>query len=94
MKKQIALSVSRSSAMRRVPQSDEFRTNVHTGARVEKHRLTKREKEICRIVGPKLVRDGLSLAGIDLLGEKLIEVNVLSPGGIVNINRLVHRPKT
>ena len=75
-------------AMRRVPQSDEFRTNVHTGARVEKHQLTKREKEICRIVGPKLVRDGLSLAGIDLLGEKLIEVNVLSPGGIVNINRL------
>ena len=26
--------------------------------------------------------------GIDLIGEKLIEVNVLSPGGIVNINRL------
>jgi glutathione synthase len=34
------------------------------------------------------VQDGLYFVGIDLIGGKLIEVNVLSPGGIVNINRL------
>jgi glutathione synthase len=34
------------------------------------------------------VKDGLYFVGLDLIGGKLIEVNVLSPGGIVNINRL------
>ena len=75
-------------AMRRIPPEGDIRSNVHVGGRVIKHTLTKRDKEICSVVGPRLVRDGLLFAGIDLIGEKLIEVNVLSPGGIVNINRL------
>jgi glutathione synthase len=75
-------------AMRRIPEESDNRANVHAGARVEKHSLTKKELEICRLIGPKLVSDGLLFAGIDLIGEKLIEVNVTSPGGIININRL------
>ncbi|MDG1675285.1 MAG: glutathione synthetase, partial [Flavobacteriales bacterium] len=46
------------------------------------------EKQLCKKIGPKLVADGLYFVGLDLIGGKLIEVNVLSPGGIVNINRL------
>jgi len=75
-------------AMRRVPAPDDARSNVHAGGRVEKHVLTAEEKRVCNIVGPKLVKDGLYFVGLDLIGGKLIEVNVLSPGGIVNINRL------
>lgn len=75
-------------AMRRVPAPDDARSNVHAGGRVEKHVLTAEEKRVCSIVGPKLVKDGLYFVGLDLIGGKLIEVNVLSPGGIVNINRL------
>jgi glutathione synthase len=75
-------------AMRRVPAPDDARSNVHAGGRVEKHILTAEEKRVCNIVGPKLVKDGLYFVGLDLIGGKLIEVNVLSPGGIVNINRL------
>ena len=44
------------------------------------------EIKLCEIVGPKLVDDGLYLVGIDLMGGKLIEVNVCSPGGFVEIN--------
>ena len=45
-------------------------------------------RELCAHLGPKLVRDGLYLAGLDVIGGKLIEVNVLNPGGITRINRL------
>lgn len=75
-------------AMRRVPAPDDARSNVHAGGRVEKHILSAEEKRLCKIVGPKLVKDGLYFVGLDIIGGKLIEVNVLSPGGIVNINRL------
>lgn len=75
-------------AMRRVPAPDDARSNVHAGGRVEKHVLSAEEKRLCKVVGPKLVKDGLFFVGLDIIGGKLIEVNVLSPGGIVNINRL------
>jgi glutathione synthase len=75
-------------AMRRVPAKGEARSNVHAGGTVIKHQLSRQEKALCRAIGPKLVRDGLYFAGLDVIGGKLIEVNVLSPGGISRINKL------
>lgn len=75
-------------AMKRVPAEGEARSNVHAGGKVRKHSLTREELRTCRLIGPKLVKDGLYFVGLDLIGGKLIEVNVLSPGGIVNINKL------
>ena len=66
-------------AMKRVPASNEVRSNVHAGGTVVKHTLTKNEKALCKHIGPKLVRDGLYFVGIDVINEKLIEVNVTSP---------------
>ena len=50
--------------------------------------MSKIEKRICELVGPKLVADGLYFVGLDIINGKLIEVNVLSPGGITRINKL------
>jgi glutathione synthase len=75
-------------AMRRKPAAGDARSNVHAGGTVHKHVLSPAEKKLCKKIGPKLVADGLYFVGLDLIGGKLIEVNVLSPGGIVNINRL------
>jgi glutathione synthase len=75
-------------AMRRVPAANDVRSNVHAGGTVLKHRLTPQEKKLCRYIGPKLVRDGLYFTGVDVIGGKLVEVNVLSPGGIMRINKL------
>ncbi len=75
-------------AMKRVPATGDVRSNVHAGGTVVKHVLSKTEKELCKLVGPKLVRDGLYFVGIDVINGKLIEVNVLSPGGIMRINKL------
>jgi glutathione synthase len=75
-------------AMRRKPKKGDFRTNVHAGGHVFKHEVTDREKEICRIIKDRLVKDGLFFVGIDVIGDKLVEINCVSPGGIPRINRL------
>ena len=75
-------------AMRRVPSSDDHRSNVSAGGSVQKHTLTKAEKALCKQIGPKLVKDGLYFVGIDVIGGKLVEVNVMSPGGITYINKV------
>ncbi|MEK6153741.1 glutathione synthase [Flavobacteriaceae bacterium 3-367] len=75
-------------AMKRVPGSDDHRSNVSAGGSVAKHQLTKPEKALCKQIGPKLVKDGLYFVGIDVIGGKLVEVNVMSPGGITYMNKV------
>ncbi|PVZ65641.1 glutathione synthetase [Pelagibaculum spongiae] len=75
-------------AMRRIPAEDDVRSNIHAGGREVKHILTPEQLALCQAIGPKLVADGLHFVGLDLIGDKLIEVNVMSPGGITRINRL------
>jgi len=75
-------------AMKRVPGTDDHRSNVSAGGSIAKHTLTKEEKALCKQIGPKLVNDGLYFVGIDVIGGKLVEVNVMSPGGITYINRV------
>ena len=75
-------------AMKRIPAQGEARSNIHAGGREEKHKLTLQEKELCKLIGPKLVEDGLYFVGLDVINGKLLEVNVCSPGGITRINKL------
>jgi glutathione synthase len=75
-------------AMKRIPGEKDHRSNVTAGGRVEKHRLTPAEKLLCKKIGPKLVKDGLYFVGIDVINGKLVEVNVMSPGGITYINKV------
>ncbi|MGD9076563.1 MAG: glutathione synthase [Desulfobacteraceae bacterium] len=75
-------------AMRRKPQDGDFRTNIHAGARAYKHEVTPREKKICEEIKDRLVEDGLYFVGIDIIGNRLVEINCVSPGGIPRINRL------
>ena len=75
-------------ALRRRPAQGDARSNISAGGKVEKYTLTKQDKVLCAKIGEKLVRDGIFYAGLDLIGGKLIEVNVLSPGTITDINKL------
>ena len=72
----------------RVPQIGEARANFHAGGRGEKAPLTKREIQICEAIGPILQDKGLIFVGIDVIGDYVTEVNVTSPTGIQEINRL------
>jgi glutathione synthase len=72
----------------RVPAAGEARANLHVGGKAVKTALTKREQEICTAIGPTLQQQGLIFVGIDVIGDYLTEINVTSPTGIQEINRL------
>ncbi len=74
-------------ALNRVPAAEETRANLHVGGRGEKAVLTKRDHEICEMIGPTLHERGLIFVGIDVIGDWLTEINVTSPTGLQEIDR-------
>ncbi|MBF2056870.1 MAG: glutathione synthase [Cyanobacterium sp. T60_A2020_053] len=75
-------------AVNRIPTGKDFRGNMAVGGRVAKTEITPQDLKICETVAPKLVADGLFFVGIDVIGGYLTEVNVTSPTGIREIDRL------
>lgn len=75
-------------AIRRVPREDDIRANIHVGGRVEASDLSQAELELVRNLAPRLAQAGLYFVGLDLIAEKLIEINVTSPTGIQELARL------
>ena len=75
-------------AMLRVPGERDHRGNLHVGASASASALTDRDREICAQIGPSLRENGHLFVGIDLIGAHCTEINVTSPTGIQEINRL------
>ena len=75
-------------ALRRIPAKGDIRSNISAGGSVEQYKITKEDRVLCDIIGKKLVKDGIYFAGLDIISGKLIEINVLSPGTIADINKL------
>jgi len=73
-------------AVLRVPSGGEVRANFHAGGRAEKADLSERDREIVSRVGPVLKQHDLFFVGIDVIGDKLTEINVTSPTGVQEIN--------
>ncbi|MGB3627614.1 MAG: glutathione synthase [Henriciella sp.] len=74
-------------AINRRPQEGETRSNMHVGGTAEPVELTETDLDICRVIGPELKRRGQIFVGIDVIGDKLTEVNVTSPTGIQELKR-------
>lgn len=70
------------AAFRRVREGGDLRSNIHAGGKKAKAEITDAELRIAEIVRPKLVQDGMFLVGLDIVGDKLMEINVFSPGGL------------
>ena len=75
-------------AVNRIPNEGEARSNFHVGGSAAKAGLTDRDLEICAAIGPELRRRGLLFVGIDIIGNYMTEINVTSPTGIREIQRL------
>jgi glutathione synthase len=75
-------------AIARIPREDEHRSNIHVGGTVQKVTLGARQRRICERVAPRLRADGLHFVGLDIIGDYLTEVNVTSPTGMQEIDRL------
>lgn len=76
------------SLINRVPPQGLYKANLHLGGKAEVSKLTKKELEICKRLKPFLLKNNLFFVGIDLIDEKLTEINVTSPTGIVQIQEL------
>ena len=74
-------------AINRVPKAGETRSNMHVGGKAEPAKLSQRDREICRSIGPILKNKGQVFVGIDVIGDYLTEINVTSPIGIQELER-------
>lgn len=70
------------AAFRRLRSGEDIRSNMHAGGKKAPAVVDETALRIVEIVRPKLVEDGMFLVGLDIVGDKLMEINVFSPGGL------------
>ena len=78
----LVISGGRPLGIRRIPADGERRSNVSLGGRTELVELTDRQVHICQSIARVIVDDGILFSGLDLIGDKIVEVNVFSPSGL------------
>ncbi len=76
------------SAISLIPKNGEIRANMAVGGSAFKYELNQKDVEICNRLKPFLQKKNLFLAGIDLIGDYLIEINITSPTGIAAMNSI------
>jgi len=69
----------------RIPKAGETRGNLAAGGKGVAQPITARDREIAETLGPQLRADGLTIVGLDVIGDSLTEVNVTSPTCMVEI---------
>src|SRR5262249_6899167 len=75
-------------AILRVPPPGEARDNLHAGGRAHRTEVTETEREIVSAIAPLLAQYGVLFAGIDVIGERLTEINLTSPMGLRQLDAL------
>jgi glutathione synthase len=76
------------AAYARMRPRDDIRNNMHVGGVRRRCAFTERDERLLALLRPRLEADGLYLVGVDLVGDKVLEINVFAPGGVHNIDEL------
>ena len=76
------------AALRRVAAKDDIRSNIHAGAKAEAVEIGRTELKVAEMIRPKLLADGMFLVGVDIVGDRILEVNVFSPGNLEGCSKL------
>lgn len=66
----------------RIPVEGSIRSNMRVGGTPKTHTLTDAQRTCCEALGPWLKASGIMLAGVDMIGAHLIEINITSPTGL------------
>jgi glutathione synthase len=75
------------AAFCRLGSGEDVRSNMTAGGKTAKAKVTETHLHIAEVVRPKLVADGMFFVGLDIVGDKLMEINVFSPGGLGEAQR-------
>ncbi len=86
-KRIILINGKAEGAINRIPSKNDIRANLHIGGKASKTVISNTEMGICERIGPELIQRGLLLVGIDIIGNKLTEINVTSPTGFREIQK-------
>jgi glutathione synthase len=66
----------------------DFRSNMSAGASAARAVVSDEMLQLAELARPKLIEDGMFLVGLDIIGHKLMEINVFSPGGLDSLEKL------
>ncbi|CAH1000622.1 Glutathione synthetase [Neolewinella maritima] len=70
------------AAVHRMSAGDDIRNNLHAGGSAKKAEITPDMLRMIEMIRPKLIADGMFLVGLDIAGDRLLEINLESPGGL------------
>jgi len=73
------------AAFKRVPRGTDVRANISTGGKPEDAQISEKELRIVERLRDRLVQDGMFFVGIDVIGDKVVEINAESPGGMQSV---------
>ncbi len=77
------------AAMRRINKEGDIRSNLHVGGKGDNADVNQEMLDLVKVLKPKLIEDGMFLVGVDIVGNKLMEINVFSPGALNMISEMV-----
>ena len=73
------------AAVRRVPRGTDMRANISTGGKPVEASIGEKQLAIAAALKPQLLKDGMFFVGIDVIGDKVVEINAESPGGLQSV---------
>ena len=76
------------AAFRRVPTANDPRANISKGGHPAPLQIGDVQRGIVEAMSKKLIADGMHFVGIDVIGNKVVEINAESPGGMQSVERL------
>ncbi|WP_270087623.1 glutathione synthase [Sphingobacterium sp. SYP-B4668] len=76
------------ASVNRVQPSGEIRSNIHQGAKAQAAIITPEILQLVEKVALKLKNDGMYFVGLDIVGDKIMEINVFSPGALPQASEL------
>lgn len=76
------------AAIRRLRSKGDMRSNLTAGGTRAPAEVTNAMIRLAETVRPRLIKDGIFLAGLDIVNDKLMEINVFSPGALYGASQI------
>ena len=76
------------AAFRRLRGTEDMRSNIHAGGSLGRAEVDAGMLHLAEMVRPRLIEDGMFLVGLDIVGDKLMEINVFTPGGLGSAQKM------